>query len=128
MSAVDEITSLLERKAAALVGRDAATLETIIDPAFIYVNALGNKFGKDEYLSVYCRSGAIRFVRQDIRNIEAIELGDVVIVSVMINDEIDAHGAISQGHYRSLCVFKKTGDAWRWVAAQTSPVLKAGGV
>ncbi|MBN9060833.1 MAG: hypothetical protein BGP06_16405 [Rhizobiales bacterium 65-9] len=123
MSASASVRALLEAKAAALVTKSADILEQMIDPNFLYVNSLGNKFGKEEFIAVFCRSGAITFLNQRLSNIEVIDYDAFAIASLTIEDHIIERGELSAGHYRSLCVFRNVNGRWRWAAGQTSSVL-----
>lgn len=122
MNVGDSVRAVLEAKAAALVTKSPDILDRMIDPAFLYVNALGNKFSKEEYIATYCRSGAIKFLNQRLSNIEVIDYGDFAVVSLTIEDHIIEQGQLSRGHYRSLCVFRNDNGRWIWVAGQTSTV------
>lgn len=122
MSATERVRAVLEMKAAALVNKSPDILDRMIDPLFLYVNSRGNKFSKEEYIAAYCRSGAIRFLNQHLSNIEVIDYGDFAIASLTIEDHIEQQGAMSSGQYRSLCVFRRDGDRWLWIAGQTSTV------
>lgn len=122
MSATDEIKAVLAAKSAALMAREARALSDIIDPAFIYVNARGSKFSKEEYVATYCRSGLIIIHEQSIDDVEVIEYGDFAIASMTIRDHFEQQGMTHQGLYRSLGAFRRTGGRWLWVAGQTSSV------
>ncbi len=122
MAAANQVKTLLSAKSKALVARDHATLDQLIDPAFIYVNARGNKFGKDEYIAAYCRSGLIVFHEQKIEDLEVVDHGGFAIASMTIRDLFDYEGVRTNGRYKSLGVFRAEGGRWFWLAGQTSSI------
>jgi ketosteroid isomerase-like protein len=122
MYAAKSVKALLAVKASALVARDAQALDQMIDAGFMYVNSRGNKFGKEEFIATYCRSGLIVFHEQKVEDVEVIDHGDFAIASMTIKDRFAYDGVLTDGRYRSLGVFRKVGDRWLWAAGQTSSI------
>jgi len=126
MDVVTEIRSVLEGKAGALVARRADLLSALIHDDFAYVNAGGRRSDKPGYVDAFCTSGRILFLAQHFSELEARQVDNVAIATMTIHDELSIEGRSVTGHYRSLSVFLRSPDGWRWLAGQTAAVAQTG--
>ena len=126
MDVVEEIRSVLERKAAALVARRADLLSALIHDSFVYVNAGGRRFDKPDYVDAFCTSGRILFLAQCVLELDVRRVDAVATATMTIHDELRIEERAVAGRYRSLCVFLRSPDGWRWLAGQTAAVTEAG--
>ena len=126
MDVVEEIRFVLEGKAAALVARQADLLWALINDDFVYVNAGGRRFDKPGYVDAFCTSGRILFLAQRISELEVRRVDAVATATMTIHDELSIEGRAVAGRYRSLCVFLRCSDGWRWLAGQTAAASETG--
>lgn len=118
----DPIRDLLTAKADALVRQAADELAALIHDDFIYVNAGGRTFGKEGYVDLYCRSGRVVFLAQEIAEVETRLFEGFAVVSLLLRDRFVAGGQTTAATYRSLCTLAKADGAWLWAAGQTMPM------
>ncbi|MGI4802025.1 MAG: nuclear transport factor 2 family protein [Janthinobacterium lividum] len=119
MATADEIRSVLEAKAEALVARQASHLDDLIHHDFVYINAGGRTFDKAGYIEAYCTSGRVVFTQQRIADLMVKLIDGFAIATFSINDELRIDGRVVNGRYRSLCVFSQPSGRWLWTAGQT---------
>ena len=122
MSVSDEIISLLQLKASLLVKRDSSKLLEILDPRFVYINARGQRFDREGYVSSFCGPEGIRFHSQSFDDLQIQDFGTFAVVTMNVHDTLEYEGEVHSGILRSLCVFSQTEAGWRWSAGQTMPV------
>jgi hypothetical protein len=120
MTAAGEIPRLLAAKADALVTRSAGTLEEILDPLFLYVNAGGGHFDKRSYIDAYCVSGRVIFKHQAFEDVDVRDFGAFALATMTVRDQFEYGGKLVSGVYRSLCVFRRAEAGWLWSAGQTA--------
>lgn len=117
----DEIRRILDAKTEAVIRRDPAALDALLDRDFVYLNASGRSLDKAGYIETYCVSDQVVFLSQRITDLEVRPHDGFAVATLTLHDRFQVHGRVIEGDYRSLCVFKMTGDSWRWAAGQTMP-------
>ena len=116
----DEIRAVIVAKADALLHKDAARLESLLHPDFLYVNARGMSFDKAGYIENFCLSDQLRFERQDVSELHVKEAFPGFALATMVLDErYFFEGRTEEAAYRSFCVFITHAGRWRWVGGQT---------
>ena len=115
----DEIRIVLAAKADALVRRSADSLETLIHPDFVYVNASGRKLDKTAYIDVGCISGRLIFRDQQVSELDVRQFDDFAVATMLLNDRFVFEGKEVSETFRSLCVFSKKAGHWQWIAGPT---------
>jgi hypothetical protein len=100
----DEIRTVLEAKADALVRRAAADLAALIDSGFVYVNARGGRFDRAGYVETYCASGRVVFSEQRFSDLEVRPFAAFAVATTTVNDRFVSDGREFIGAYRALCV------------------------
>lgn len=115
----DEIRIVLAAKADALVRRSVDSLETLIHPDFVYVNASGRKLDKTAYIDVGCISGRLIFRDQQVSELDVRQFDDFAVATMLLNDRFVFEGKEVSETFRSLCVFSKKAGHWQWIAGQT---------
>ena len=113
------IAAILAAKAAALVARSAADMAALLDDRFVYVNAGGRRVERDGYLAAFTGDGPLRFVSQDIIDLQVTEYEEFAIATMTLHDVFDTPSGHFDGELRSLAVFRRTPQGWRWSGGQT---------
>lgn len=119
MAIEDEIRTVLEAKAEALVAQHAGNMDGLIHNDFIYVNSGGRTFDKAGYIETTCTSGKMVFKQQRITDLTVKLIGSSAVATFSIDDEFTIEGREVSGRYRSLCVFSQFSGHWLWIAGQT---------
>ena len=97
---------MLLAKADAIVHRAAGTLDALIHPDFVYVNAAGRSFDKAGYIDAYCLSGKIVFAEQRISELSVQASSPASAVATFVaHDRFLIDGADRRATYQSMCVF-----------------------
>ena len=78
------IAAILAAKAAALVARSAADMAALLDDRFVYVNAGGRRVERDGYLAAFTGDGPLRFVSQDIIDLQVTEYEEFAIATMTL--------------------------------------------
>lgn len=126
MSLSDEIIELLTRKARALIEKSEKTFNEILDPQFVYIDSLGNRSSKRQYINLYCKSNKMKFIKQRFGNIEIQDFDTFVVTTMNVVDQYEFLGESFTGTFKALCVFRKVEDRWVWSAGQTMSVRRPG--
>lgn len=119
---IDEIRAVITAKADALIRKDAARLETLLHPDFLYVNARGMSFDKAGYIENFCLSDELRFERQDVAELKVkASFPGFALATMVLDERYFFEGSTQDAVFRSFCVFISDGGRWRWVGGQTMP-------
>lgn len=113
-----EIETLLNDKADALVKQNTEKLNMLLAPSFVYVNSHGKKSNKNQYVDQFS-SGLLKFKSQRFENIEITDFGTFAVATMTVHDEFEYSGTPYKGLFHSLSVFKKVESKWYWAAGQT---------
>lgn len=116
-----EIRRLLDAKTDAILRRDPAALDALLDAGFVYLNASGRTLDKAGYVETYCVSDQVVFLSQEITDLRVTPHDGFAIALLALHDRFRVHDRVIEGDYRSLCVFRMTEGSWRWAAGQTMP-------
>jgi hypothetical protein len=119
MSVEAEIGEVLLAKAEAVVKRAAGTLDALIHPDFVYVNAAGRSFDKAGYIDTYCTSGEIVIAEQRISALSVQDFPGTAVATFVAHDRFMVKGQTVDSTYQSLCVFIPGPEGWQWIAGQT---------
>ncbi|MGE0719909.1 MAG: nuclear transport factor 2 family protein [Alphaproteobacteria bacterium] len=119
MGVASDIGAALRAKAAALAGRDPHRLAALIDPDFVYVNAMGRRFDRAAYVDTYGGGGPVRFLAQEVEDLEVRDLDGFAIATMRLRDRFEHEGGTFAGSFRSFCVFRRTAAGWLWCGGQT---------
>jgi hypothetical protein len=119
MSVEVEIGEALLAKSEAIVKRAAGTLEALIHPDFVYVNAAGRSFDKAGYIDAYCTSGKMIFAEQRISALSVQDFPGTAVATFVAHDRFVIDGQTVDSTYQSLCVFIPGPQGWQWIAGQT---------
>ena len=119
---IDEIRAVIVAKADALIRKDAARLETLLHPEFLYMNARGMSFDKAGYIENFCLTDQLRFERQDVADLKVkASFPGFALATMVLDERYFFEGRTEEAAYRSFCVFISADGRWRWVGGQTMP-------
>ena len=113
------IAAILHAKAAALVVRSAADMAALLDDPFVYVNASGRRVERRDYLAAFTGDGPLRFVSQNIADLEVVDHDGFAIATMTLHDVFTTPSGHFDGQLRSMAVFRRTPQGWRWSGGQT---------
>ena len=124
-SVVQELYHLVQDRAAALVRADVSFLDRLLADEFQYVNSMGACLDRAAYLELYA-SGVLVFYAQEVSDFDARFYCDTAVVTCLLDDRASYDGQAFEARFRTLQVYLRSPDGWRWVAGQTTEVLSAG--
>ncbi len=119
MDVAGEIAAALKTKEEGLIRKSASILNDLIDPAFVYVNSRGVKSDKQAYIDRICQATDWSFGGQKVEGLDVRHFGSFVVAAMTLHDTFIHAGGTAERTYQSLCVFRKEGSRWIWVAGQT---------
>lgn len=119
MSTSEQIRDILLVKADAIVRRDESALADLIHPDFVYVNAAGRTFSKDEYIDYFCTSGKVVFQQQKFSGLEVRPFPGLAVATLVAHDSFVVDGKTIAATYQSLLMFAEVEGRWQWIAGQT---------
>jgi hypothetical protein len=120
MATVDEILLVVTTKTDALVRKSPDQLSEILHPSFIYINAAGKRFSKQQYIEAYCIARDMVFVSQAITDVKVQDFHDFAVATMTLFDQYKRRGRLTSATYRSLYVFGKIRSKWLWAAGHTA--------
>jgi ketosteroid isomerase-like protein len=119
-----EICEIEKRIAAAIVGRDAAFVEHIFDPNFVYTGIRGEVKTRADILAEM-RSGSLGFDSMAFEDVHVRQYGETAIVTGLAV----VHGRSPQGpiagEFRYTRVYVRQADAWQLAAFQGTPLVRS---
>lgn len=117
----DTILAREEELRQAQLDGDVATLDRLIDDALVFTALDGRVVGKADDLALH-RSGRLRVTRMDPADRHILDLGTVVVVSVLMQASAVLDGGEVSGPLRYTRVWCERGGEWRVVAGHMSAV------
>jgi ketosteroid isomerase-like protein len=111
------IHELEERRYAAMMAGDIATLDILLSNQLVYTHSSGDRDSKAEYLD---KVAARQFIYHQIdRSEETIRIeGETAIVVGRMHARVDIGGSERLLDNRSLAVWSRSGGVWRLLAYQ----------
>src|SRR5262245_46616560 len=100
---------------------DVAALDRLIDDALVFTALDGRVVGKADDLALH-RSGRLRITRMDPADRHILDLGQVAVVSVLMQASAVLDGGEVSGPLRYTRVWCERSDGWRVVAGHMSAV------
>lgn len=116
----DQLVRLARERSDALVRRDAETLGRILADGFVYTNASGQVLDKATYLARYVHSPDVRWLAQDLEDVEVRVLGDTAVLTFRVHDRATFGAQTLDAHFRSTFVYVKTPAGWQCLAGHSS--------
>jgi len=117
----EEIREAEKKWAAAVVARDAATLEKVLTPSLIYAHSTGVIETKQQYLD-RLKSGAQRYEGVDHEKIQVVPYGDSAVAHCIMRMRGTSDRRPFNDHIMMMHLWVKQGGAWRLAAHQTTKI------
>jgi ketosteroid isomerase-like protein len=116
-----ETVRMLERRRIAATGaNDVKALEPLLDDNLVYINSVGDTFGKAEYLHAL-DSGSLAYDKDfDVRETEYRAFDDLVILVGIMLGHSRLDGEQQVFHFRCISVWRQQAGEWRMAAWQSS--------
>jgi hypothetical protein len=115
-----QVTQLLEAKAAALVSRSKPVLTELLDEKFAYINSVGEVLDRGAYVSSFCDEGGVKFIKQSSSILRLSDFGEFATAVLNVDDEFMFEGKMWSGSNRALFVFVQRDGRLVWCAGQTT--------
>ena len=119
--AVATIKALEDRRYQAMLDGDVETLGRLCADDLIYTHSLGDRDDRPSYLAKVS-DGHFRYHRIERPEERIVVLGDTAVVAGRMVADVTVAGAAKSLDNRSLAVWVKTADGWRFLAYQPTPV------
>ena len=118
------MVKLLESRSAALQARDVDALAALLDDEYCYVDSLGRRLPREQYLNSR-RSGELRLLSQQIQDVDVRELGGgIAIVTAVTRDEGAFNDRPFRAAYRVVHVCRFAGARWLFVFGQSTTLAE----
>jgi hypothetical protein len=116
-----EILALEDRRCAALIAQDFATLDELFTDGVIYTHSSGSVDTKASYLESL-RSGSLVYRSIKRSNTEVAVYDGAAIIATGVTLEITANGTDKTINGRATLTWVRQGGHWRFAAWQSTPV------
>lgn len=120
----DAVRRVAAERSAALVRKDVAALDRILAPEFVYTNASGEVLDKEEYLARYVRDPNVRWLSQELEDVEVRVAGNSAVVTCRVRDRAMFGGQSLDAVFRSTYVYVREEAGWRCMAGHTGPAAQ----
>jgi ketosteroid isomerase-like protein len=120
LEALETVRTLERRRIAATGANDVKALEPLLDDNLVYINSVGDTFGKAEYLHAL-DSGSLAYDKDfDVRETEYRAFDDLVILVGIMLGHSRLDGEQQVFHFRCISVWRQQAGEWRMAAWQSS--------
>lgn len=105
----------------AMLNADLEKLDELIHDQLLFTVPTGDLITKEMDLGAY-RSGMMKLTAIEKREMEAREIDDTILVSVIVEMKGSFNNQPMDGTYRFLRVWKKTDSGYQIIAGSSTPV------
>lgn len=120
LTTLETVRTLERRRIAATGANDVKALEPLLDDNLVYINSVGDTFGKAEYLHAL-DSGSLAYDKDfDVRETEYRAFDDLVILVGIMLGHSRLDGEQQVFHFRCISVWRQQAGEWRMAAWQSS--------
>jgi hypothetical protein len=120
LSAIETVRTLERRRIGATGANDIKALEPLLDDRLIYINSVGDTFGKADYLDAL-ESGRLVYDKDfDVRETEFRAFDHLVILVGIMLGHSRLDGEQQVFHFRCMSVWRMQAGEWRMAAWQSS--------
>lgn len=116
------IYELARTRSKALIGKDAEAMREILTDDFTYTNASGKHLSREEYIATYVTAPSVRWLSQEISDVEVWPLGDYAVFACTVHDVAIFDSDELNAHFRSIYLYVKRPQGWRCLAGHTRTV------
>jgi ketosteroid isomerase-like protein len=114
-----DITTLEEQRYSAMLRKDIAALENLLDDELVYTDSSGRVDTKANYLDSF-RGGSRNYRSIDRRNVKVMIRGNTALVFCDLHIQATLQDAIRNVRTRALAVWSGTNGIWRLLALHST--------
>ena len=115
------VTEIEQRFNAALLKKDAATLDELLADDIVHIGFEGQFAGKGEYMAFFKRD-IWQYRKYEPANVTIKVLGNVAVVTGRVDRTIVINQVVTTGAFAFTHVWSRAGDRWRMVASQVTGI------
>jgi hypothetical protein len=119
---IDELTKVINERSKALTEGNSEFFEQLLIDEFMYTNASGKCFDKAGYIDYFIKSRIFHWDEQIVDEINIRRYGDVILLTCRVFDKAIYNDEIFEGYFRSMQIFSKFSNNWRYIAGQTTTI------
>ena len=120
LTALETVRTLERRRIDATGANDVKALAPLLDDTLVYINSVGDTFGKVDYLQAL-ESGRLVYDKDfDVRETEFRAFDDLVILVGIMLGHSRLDGEQQVFHFRCISVWREHAGEWRMAAWQSS--------
>jgi hypothetical protein len=118
------IIALARLRSQAVVKSDTATLNSILDKDFRYINIFGESLSRAAYLknNGSLGSDSSHWISQDIDSIDVKVLNNSAVITFRVLDKFVYEGSPYENYCRSTFVYQRQGDVWKCIIGHTTKI------
>ena len=121
-AAEQQVLEAAERRARALVDRDAASLLALHHPKLRWTTFRGELLDRDAYVRGNT-TGALRWIGQRLEDVNVTVDGDTAVLTGVVVDEVERDARRETFRLRLTQTWVRDGDDWVVLAAHAGPQL-----
>jgi len=118
-----DATATAQKWATLLVSSDANSLETLLASDYVHIHGTGKVESKPQFVEAL-RSGARKYERCDMSNLQVIPLGNVALVHGSLDVKAVTKSRTIEGTHRFTMAIAKTDQGIKVVSYQATPSEK----
>jgi hypothetical protein len=119
---VSDVRAAAERRAGALVARDAASLRDLHHPELRWTTHLGHVLDRDAYIRGNTE-GALVWRAQTLDDVVVAVAGSTAVLTAVVTDEVEQEGERRTNRLRVTQTWVQDGEGWRCLAGHAGPKL-----
>jgi hypothetical protein len=118
------IIALAKLRSQAVVRSDTATLNSILDKNFRYINIFGESLSRDNYLknNASLGSDSSYWISQDIDSMDVRVFNNSAVITFRVLDKFVYEGSPYENYCRSTFVYERQGDVWKCIIGHTTKI------
>ena len=117
------VAEIEQRFNAALLKKDAATLEELLADDIVHIGFEGQLAGKGEYMAFFKRD-IWQYRKYEPANVAIKVLGSVAVVTGRVDRTIVINNVETTGAFAFTHVWARSGDRWRMVSSHVTGIPK----
>jgi hypothetical protein len=118
----DEVVAATERRARALVERDANALRELHHPALRWTTHRGDVLDREAYVRANT-AGTLVWRAQRLEDVEVARAGDAAVLVAVVVDEVERAGRVVTNRLRMTQTWVRGADGWTCLAGHAGPPL-----
>jgi hypothetical protein len=118
------IIAIARLRSQAIVKSDTATLNSILDNDFRYINISGESLSRAMYLknNASLGSDSSHWISQDIDSIVVRVINNSAVITFRVLDKFVYEGSPYENYCRSTFVYERQDDVWKCIIGHTTKI------